>query len=354
MNTALGALQVRGVCRCRDGFRGAACEERYVVAGHGSCDAGTGACTCSAVAPQDAPVYAGQRWTGAACHLRTCADGCSGHGMCASATGQCACFPGWTGANCARLACANECNFHGRCTLVAATTGSPAAAAAAAVAAGSPSPSTSALPSATAGAAATVAAGNVSVSSGTAADAAAGYAPMCVCDRGWGGADCGTRVCPNGCSGHGLCLEGATCFCKEGWLGDDCGTSTAAGSGAVVVNTTDEAQAGCGGCGGPTRGLCLNATCYCNPGFSGRHCEAAQCPNQCSGHGVCNVGTGLCSCLPGWTSADCNAAAPGGAAPSPTAQPPVPDGSAVPSSSLAPSSAGTSASTPAPTGTYHR
>lgn len=42
---------------------------------------------------------------------------CSGKGVCDHVTGLCKCFAGYTGSGCRRSACANDCSGHGRCVL---------------------------------------------------------------------------------------------------------------------------------------------------------------------------------------------------------------------------------------------
>lgn len=89
--------------------------------------------------------------------------------------------------------------------------------------------------------------------------------------------------CPNNCTGHGGCIDGA-CVCDAGWAGDDC------------------AQRSCGAdC--EHGGLCHEGTCYCKPGFHGPNCQYTLCPDGCNGHGLCINGT--CTCEDGWVGLDC-------------------------------------------------
>jgi len=53
-------------------------------------------------------------------------------------------------------------------------------------------------------------------------------ASKCVCNAGWGGADCSIVKCPSSCSGHGTCVSqsnsksGDICQCEKGWTAHDC------------------------------------------------------------------------------------------------------------------------------------
>ncbi len=50
----------------------------------------------------------------------------------------------------------------------------------------------------------------------------------CVCDPGWGGADCdcSSMACPAACSGNGTC-ECGVCLCEGPWTGESCATAPA-------------------------------------------------------------------------------------------------------------------------------
>lgn len=46
----------------------------------------------------------------------------------------------------------------------------------------------------------------------------------CLCEPGWAGHACGQRVCPQDCSGRGLCQDGQ-CLCEAPFTGVDCAAS---------------------------------------------------------------------------------------------------------------------------------
>ena len=80
--------------------------------------------------------------------------------------------------------------------------------------------------------------------------------------RGLRRRDCAQRLCPGGCSGHGVCHPDGECECDEGWVAPSCAERTCAA--------------------GAARGACVNGTCVCRSGWSGDACEVADCPNLCS------------------------------------------------------------------------
>jgi hypothetical protein len=124
-------------------------------------------------------------------------------------------------------------------------------------------------------------------------------------------------ACLADCSRHGVC-EFNFCVCDAGYWGDDCSLSTCTGA-ACAYNYVARALV-CDQCG--AAGTCDGATGACSCVFpaSGPACDEHACPNDCSGHGVCNTtaadpvtGYGVCDCaqVDGravYTGADCSVA----------------------------------------------
>jgi syndecan 4 len=127
----------------------------------------------------------------------------------------------------------------------------------------------------------------------------------CKCAPGWGGEGCdrfeySKSACSefNDCSDRGLCLPTGKCDCVAGWAGQFCQLL------AECPNNCRE------------QGICVHGRCECAPGFTGPDCgevhtspgERTQCPDDCSGHGVClpaGEGTFACTCATGWTGVNC-------------------------------------------------
>merc|ERR1711988_110855 len=124
----------------------------------------------------------------------------------------------------------------------------------------------------------------------------------CECLFGWGGEDCGTGLCPNNCSGTGVCnTEKARCKCNFGYRGVNC-------SKYLRDEICPNDCSGHGTCGsGEDKGLCF---CYKN--WGGVDCSPNMCPGNCSDHGACMVvdpsfGNGAhCKCEPGWQGEKCD------------------------------------------------
>ena len=100
--------------------------------------------------------------------------------------------------------------------------------------------------------------------------------------------------CDNACSGHGTCDYDSKCQCYDNWgLGlshdsGDCSQRTCPFEFAWSDTPSKIGQhhryAECAGAG-----ICNRETgdCECFPGFEGKGCARATCPNDCSGHGQC-------------------------------------------------------------------
>jgi len=104
--------------------------------------------------------------------------------------------------------------------------------------------------------------------------------------------------CPNFCSGHGVCLTDDICQCFDEWSGFDCSERTCPFGLSWVLSPKEvqnesstpsyplgeRAYVECSG-----KGECNRHTgvCQCYEGFSGVGCRRNNCPNDCSGNGIC-------------------------------------------------------------------
>ena len=100
--------------------------------------------------------------------------------------------------------------------------------------------------------------------------------------------------CDNQCSGHGTCMTDDVCQCYDNWGAGlshdsaDCSDRICPFEIAWVdtpdINGRHHKYMECAG-----KGICDRATgeCQCFDGFEGKACARSACPNDCSGHGVC-------------------------------------------------------------------
>jgi hypothetical protein len=97
-----------------------------------------------------------------------------------------------------------------------------------------------------------------------------------------------SAMCPNGCSGNGVCGSNDKCSCYQNFQGADCSlrTCTFTLAWADTADGTNQAHyyAECG-----NKGLCDRKTgeCKCFDGYEGKGCRRSTCPDACSGHGTC-------------------------------------------------------------------
>jgi len=103
-----------------------------------------------------------------------------------------------------------------------------------------------------------------------------------------------SAYCPNGCSGHGSCGKNDQCNCylrpdgDVAWTGHDCSLRTCpkgtAWAGTAVSVNDAHPVVECSNKGSCDRKL---GECRCYSGYQGMACERTDCPNDCSGKGVC-------------------------------------------------------------------
>ena len=226
-----------GECRCSRGFSGVTCSEIVgcpnECMGHGTCsraglDGAQRACHCLS------------GWSGLACDSRRCPADCSGRGRCTA--GVCVCTDGYAGASCSVGSCRPACihgecgaDFHCQCkpgwTGVACDTPLPCAASAPPDARDAPQPLTP-----------QPLAPHEPAPCGEHGECLRG---LCFCEPDWFGVACSKRLCravrapADGggaadfavaeateppCNGHGICVEDDGCECDAGWLAPDCGS----------------------------------------------------------------------------------------------------------------------------------
>ncbi len=312
-----------GRCFCDPGYDGDDCDTKLPCpAGcsgrgrciHGTCwcDVGHGGDNCSEpdACPNDCnlvgvcvhgrcecePGFAGEDCS---TPLFECLRNCSGHGACRY--GACMCEPGWAGEDCARsVGCPKDCSgagvcYDGICLCVEGHGGADCSSVA-------PCPH-GCVGKPGAEVAAAENAGAVFAAEPTACPGGCSGRGVCVdgaceCELAFAGVDCSVaRECPSDCNGRGTCLYGK-CYCQPGASGEDC-------AGTVGCEAEPDAAARCGG-----RGACAYGRCFCDPGWYGHNCSLpVPCPNMCGGGDRGTCANGRCYCYAGWGGPDCTSEA---------------------------------------------
>lgn len=103
----------------------------------------------------------------------------------------------------------------------------------------------------------------------------------CSCFNGWTGITCNSQIyCPNNCTSidHGICQNNSTCKCNSGWEGNDCSQSTKIGTDEVLLDDNSIKSL-----------ISISAE-------KKKQEEEIKCPNDCSGHGTCDIENKKCKC----------------------------------------------------------
>jgi hypothetical protein len=122
----------------------------------------------------------------------------------------------------------------------------------------------------------------------------------CGCFDGYEGISCERGVCPNECSGRGICYTQKQ-LAVEASKVYSCGSAV-------------DCQAGTG-----AWDALKHVGCICDLGFRGPDCSLQECPSgadvligdgnekgrDCSGRGICDFTSGLCKCFTGYFGQRC-------------------------------------------------
>ena len=334
-STPNGVCLSGGVCACSNGYHGDDCSKHrgcpddcYSKLGRGVCVGSPGLCSCAPGFVGDNCGEASPSMVVAAAKLHlplptVCngKDGCGPHGTCNGH--ECVCAPGWRGVACDLLSCspaaANQtsggaCGPHGVCIDGACQCDAGFVTTARGLYCQKQCPLDCHSPN------------------GMCVDG------VCQCSEGFAGDDCSGVVCPNGCSGRGICqAPQGKCQCYPGFGGIDCSVllcaSNCSGHGKCtgpmetiynqVTHAVSHARKYGRGETAPTataapdrNGLTAppkrfssldaptHAVCVCAPGWAGNKCEMPACPEKCSNRGTC-LPDGRCECHEGWKGFDC-------------------------------------------------
>mmetsp|Transcript_137033 Transcript_137033/g.382079 ORF Transcript_137033/g.382079 Transcript_137033/m.382079 type:complete len:677 (-) Transcript_137033:372-2402(-) len=253
--------------------------------GHGSCQ--NGACACN------------DGWGGSTCSTQRACQGICRNGRCLA--GRCVCSAGFIGPACEDRLCPNNCWGHGACDrgvciCVAGWEGPqceslvPARYPQAPIASPAALPSTYALDRARRAAKAARNAADqllLLAKRENERDAGERIERAVQAARQHVGALRGKHApiasgemdakCGQNCTGNGQCnITAGGCQCFEGWRGKYCDSK--------------QCPDDCSG-----RGVCIAGRCLCNAAFFGVSCQNKRCPGDCSGHGYCFAGRCQCT-----------------------------------------------------------
>lgn len=226
----------------------------------------------------------------------SCPNACSGHGTC-DALDRCTCYTGkdgnplWTGADCSEMTCFQEFAWAD----VTASIGQPEDATNQGGASRSNGGQSAKEPTWHS----TLAHQSAECSNQGSCDRKSGE---CKCFDNYEGKACTRTVCPESCSGHGVCLN------EREFAEDNTGVTYGAteyNSAGSDVDTLWDAEKMQG--------------CLCDAGYRGPDCALVECPTtddvmngfgaadgrDCSGRGVCDYSSGLCECFSGFTGTAC-------------------------------------------------
>jgi len=170
---------------------------------------------------------------------------------------------------------------------------------------------------------------------------------LCTCynrpngDPAWTGHDCSERTCPKSnawvsspvagandahssveCSAKGLCNRGTgECECFENYDGIACERTICPNdcSGRGICYTQKQLAANYGYTYSAAWDAMKHVGCVCDAGYRGPDCSLQECPSgadvmkgwgnekgrDCSGRGICDYSSGLCSCFSGFFGTRC-------------------------------------------------
>lgn len=269
------------------GAASAACPNS--CSGHGTCDF-LDQCDCYNENLLGKSSDRNAAWTGADCSEATCPRGvswnindgtssghesereCSDAGICDRATGECSCFSGYEGSACQRTSCPNDCSGHGTCrsNVDFATDFSEAV-----------KDQQNSDDGAGDGVITDAYYDYFRVSYDGAWDSGLQYG--CLCDAGFRGADCSLVECPTD-------FDPMDADLRDKYT--DFESSVSIGTGNTILTTQWNAD---------------------SVGYYGPILEypsnGAPAGDECSGRGLCDYSSGVCTCFDGFTGTACETVA---------------------------------------------